>query len=90
MHTSTVLPRHRRIRAVLVAAGLMVGALTVAGCAGSGSSTTPTPSPARSDTDDAGAGPAAPVADSETNPWAANDCAALLAALGDQAHAYGC
>ena len=31
-----------------------------------------------------------PVVDATPNPWAANDCAVLLDALGDDAHAYGC
>jgi len=31
-----------------------------------------------------------PVVDASPNPWAANDCAALLDALGEDARAYGC
>jgi hypothetical protein len=32
----------------------------------------------------------APVIDAAPNPWAVNDCAVLLEALGEDAHAYGC
>ena len=89
MRTSTSSPlRHRRTRAALVGASLLVGALTVAGCAGSGTSSSPTPASSRTETD--GVNPAGPVTDVQPNPWGANDCTVLRDVFGDQAMAYGC